>query len=106
MRDPIRYRDPDLVHAILDAVYTGNDPDDKPEPTPWTDLVDAFTSATHEWKTVDNTLRDLVAIGAIHRIGKPSTRGRPDTRALLPTILGRAWLAGELHPLPGQDVDP
>lgn len=99
MRDSLRHRDPALVRAILDAVYADVD-QDKPDPVPWRDLVDAFTSEAHSWRTVENTLYDLAAAGAIHRVGKPSTRGRPDTRAFLPTLLGRAWLAGELHPVP------
>lgn len=99
MRDPLRRRDPELVRALLDAVYEQAD-DDKPDPIPWGELVDAFTSDAHQWRTVENVLYELVAVGALHRVGKASTRGRPDTRALLPTLLGRAWLAGELHPIP------
>jgi hypothetical protein len=102
MRDPLRRRDPELVRAILDAVYVDNT-DSDPEPTPWNDLVEAFTSPAHHWRTVENVLYELVAVGALHRVGKPSARGRPDTRALLPTLLGRAWLAGELHPTPTTD---
>jgi hypothetical protein len=104
MRNPLRHRDPDLVLAILDAVYEHVD-QDKPDPIPWTDLVDAFTSDAHNWRTVENVLYELAALGAIHRVGKPGARGKPDTRAFLPTLLGRAWLDQELHPLPGEQVD-
>jgi hypothetical protein len=99
MRDPLRRRDPELVRALLDVVYEDAD-QDKPDPIPWGELVDAFTSDAHQWRTVENVLYELVAAGALHRVGKPGARGKPDTRALLPTLLGRAWLAGELHPVP------
>lgn len=100
MRNPLARRDPELVRAILDAVYVDNVDRIKPEPIPWTDLVDAFTSEAHSWRTVENVLYELDALGAVHRVGKPAARGRPDSRALLPTLLGEAWLAGELHPVP------
>lgn len=87
-------RSADLVAAILDAVY------DDPEPIPWPDLVHAFTTERTPAKTVENTLYDLAAFGALHRTGKPADRRRPDTRAVRQTDLGRAWLAGELPPRP------
>lgn len=100
MRDPIRHRDPDLVHAILDAIYTADGPvgDRSDDPIPWTDIVDAFTSDTHTWRTVENVLYELVQIGALHRVGK-AARGH-DTRGLRPTILGEAWRIQRIHPIP------
>lgn len=85
--DPLRYRSADLITAILDAVY---DPDD-PDPIPWADLVHAFTSDRHQPRTIEATLYDLVAFGALHRIGQTATRHRADTRAVKGTTLGRAW---------------
>lgn len=85
--DPLRYRSPDLIRAILDAIY---DPDD-PTPIPWVDLVDAFTSDRHQPRTIEATIYDLIAFGALHRIGQTATRTRADTRALKGTTLGRAW---------------
>jgi hypothetical protein len=87
-------RSADLVAAILDAVY------DDPEPIPWPDLVHAFTTEATPRKTIENTIYDLVAFGALHRTGRPADRRHADTRALRQTELGRAWLARELldHP--------
>lgn len=93
--DPLRYRSPELVHELLVAVYTAE------TPIPWENLVDAHTDADRAWRTVEATIYDLVAFGALHKIGKPAQRGRPDTRALKPTPLGRSWLRQELRPLPG-----
>lgn len=94
MPTPLYRRSPDLIAALLDAVY------DDPEPIPWTDLVHAYTTTDLPRKTIENTLYDLIAFGALHRIGKPGTRRTPDTRALRQTPLGRAWLDGELLPPP------
>lgn len=85
MPTPLYRRSPDLIAAILDAVY------EHPDPIAWTDLVHAFTTTTHPAKTVENTLHDLIAYGALHRIGQPGTRRRPDTRAIRQTVLGRHW---------------
>ena len=94
-RRPALYaRSADLILAILAAVY------DDPEPIPWTDLVHAYTTADVPRKTIENTLYDLVAFGALHKVGKAGTRRTADTRAVRQTELGRAWLAGELPPIP------
>lgn len=101
MKEPLRFRNPTLVVAVLGYVY------DADEPVPWEELIDTFTTSAHAWKTVENVVYELVAFGALHRIGAPPKKsygGRigPDTRALKPTILGRAWLDRELVPLPGR----
>jgi hypothetical protein len=93
--DPLGYRAPALVLGVLDYVYasaTG---------VAWDEVVDLFSSGGTPWRTVEATLYDLVAYGALHRIGRPGTRRRPDTRALRATPLGRAWLDRDLLALPG-----
>lgn len=95
-RDPLAFRNPTIVVAVLGYVY------DADGPVPWEELVDAFASADHQWKTVENVLYELVAFGALHRTGAPARKTLPDTRALRPTPLGRAWLDRELLDLPGQ----
>lgn len=94
MSNPLRFRSPELVVGILGYVYEAD------EPIPWEELVAVFSSENRPWKTVENTIYDLVAFGALHRIGKPSDRRRGDTRALKATPLGRSWLERELLPLP------
>lgn len=93
-RSALYARPADLILAILDAVY------DDPEPIPWPDLVHAFTTSDVPRKTIENTLYDLVAFGALHKVGKAGGRRSADTRAVRQTPLGRAWLAGEVLPLP------
>ena len=94
-RSPLYRRSPELVSALLGHVYETEDP------VPWLDLVGQYSSDRWPWKTVENTLYDLVAFGALHRVGKPGHARTPDTRALKPTALGRAWLERDLLPLPG-----
>lgn len=91
--EPLRFRSPALVAAVLGLVY------DSDEPVPWNEAVEKLTADGRPWKTVENTIYELVAFGAIHRIGKADRRG--DTRALKPTPLGRAWLEREILPIPG-----
>lgn len=94
-REPLHYRNPTLVAAILGMIY------DADEPVGWLEIIDAL-SPPHEPKTVTGTLYDLIAYGAIHRIGQPGTTRKPDTRALKPTPLGRHWLEQiPPPPLPG-----
>lgn len=93
-RHPLYRRSAELVTAILGHVL------DAEEPVPWLELVPTFTSDRHEWKTVENVLYDLVAFGALHKVSKPGAGRIPDTRALRPTPLGRAWLERTLLPLP------
>lgn len=89
----LRYRSPELVIGILAAVY------ESPDPYPWHALVDLFSSDRHAWRTVEATIYDLVAFGALHKVGQPSSGRRViDSRALKATPLGRAWLDGELLP--------
>lgn len=93
MSEPLLRRSPLLVLAVLSYVY------DSDEPVLWTEIVDAFT-ATYSHRTIEATLYDAVAFGALHRIGKPGDRRHPDTRALRPTPLGQAWLDQEQLALP------
>jgi hypothetical protein len=87
-RDAVHRRSPQLVAAILDAIY------DDPEPIPWTDLVDNLAGGNYKTRTIDAAIYDLIAYGALHRTGKPATRRQPDTRHLRQTPLGRAWWTG------------
>ena len=91
-RDPLARRSPQLIAALLDAI------NDDPEPIPWTDLVNAFTGGKYAPRTIEATIHDLVAYGAIHRTGTAATRHRPDTRNLRPTPLGHAWWTGTNPP--------
>lgn len=93
-RHPLDYRPAELVTAILGHVYENT------EPTPWLDLVAAYSSPRWPWRTVENVVYDLIAYGALHRVGQPGNSRRPDGRALKPTPLGRAWLQQELLELP------
>jgi hypothetical protein len=99
-RPPLTKRNRRLVDAILATLYP--DDDEEPTPFPWNELVDAF-SGQYEPKTIDNTLRDLVAFGAAHKVGTIGRNG--DTRALLPTPLGRAWLDRVTLHLPIDFID-
>lgn len=96
-RSPLYRRSPELVSALLGHVYETEDP------VPWLDLVGQYSSDRWPWKTVENTLYDLVAFGAFHRVGKPGHARTPDTRAVKPTPLGRAWLDQHTLPLPGNE---
>lgn len=96
----LRFRNPTLVVAILGYIY------DAGEPVGWNELVETFASDDRPWKTIENTLYDLLAFGALHRIGQPGARRRADTRALKATTLGRAWLDREVLPLPTDPDDP
>jgi hypothetical protein len=90
MRGALRFRSVPLVLGILDYVYSAD------EPVVWDELVELFSSEGLSYRTVENTIYDLIAFGALHRVGKASTRrGGADTRTVRPTPLGRAWLAGE-----------
>lgn len=95
----LRFRDRTLVLSILDYVYEAD------EPIPWNELLEVFgLEQDRPVKTVEGTLYELVAFGAMHRVGKV-TRAK-DTRALKPTALGKAWIDRELLPLPGEKDDP
>lgn len=101
MPDRLRYRSPELVAAILDAFHDEN----TTEPIGWREVIAAFESDQHSAKTVEETVRDLVSFGALHRIGQPATRDRLDSRALVLTPLGAAWLEQTLLPLPRRTND-
>jgi len=94
------HRQPQLVLAIIGHVY------DADGPIRWPELVEHFADDRHGWKTIENTIYELIQFGALHKIGKPADRRRrPDTRALKPTTLGRAWLERQLLPLPTDDPE-
>lgn len=98
---PLARRPVELVTGLLHYVY------DSAEPVPWLELAGRFSEeSAHRMKTVENVLYELVALGALHKVGKPGYARVPDSRALRPTALGRAWLERELLPLLGaQDLD-
>lgn len=102
MTDPekaLRFRSPTLVLELLAYVY------DADEPIPWNELLSVFgIEQDRPSKTVEGALYELVAFGALHRVGKITRKA--DTRALKPTPLGRAWLDHELLPAPGEKDDP
>ena len=93
MKDPLGYRRPELVLALLGYVYDH-------EGARWPELLDVFAGHAPP-RTIEAVIYDLVSIGALHRIGKPGDRWRTDSRELRPTLLGAAWLEQRLHPLPG-----
>lgn len=95
----LRFRDRALVLELLSYVY------DADEPIPWNELVSVYgIEQDRPSKTVEGALYELVAFGALHRVGKITRK--EDQRALKPTPLGRAWLDRELLPLPGEREDP
>lgn len=97
---PLARRPLDLVTGLLGYVY------EAAEPVPWLELAGRFSEeGAHRMKTVENVLYELVAFGALHKVGKPGYARVPDSRALRPTTLGRAWLERELLPLPGAPDD-
>lgn len=93
----LELRNPALVLALLHAIH------DDPDPVPWAALVEAFAHGIYSRRTIENTLYDLAAYGAIQRIGNPAHGRQPDNRALRPTELGRAWLEQRIPPLPGDE---
>ena len=95
----LRLRSPELVLAMMGILVDHEDDPDTEGPIPWNALASLFGDA-FPWKTIENTIYDLVAFGAIHRIGQAGTRNRADTRALRSTPLGRAWLEQTVLPLP------
>jgi hypothetical protein len=89
---PLARRNPRLIIIILGHLYEAD------EPFPWDEFVGFLTSDEHPWKTVENTIYDLIAFGAIHKIGSYRAKGKTDTRALKLTPLGRAWSDRERIP--------
>lgn len=96
-RHPVYRRRRSLVVGIVGFLA------DQEAPIPWDELLAVFRTEDLSWRTIENTIRDLEAFGALHRVGKV-VKGK-DTRALLATPLGRAWLEAELVPLPGEHHD-
>lgn len=78
------FRNPRLCTAILGYLYDT----DTDEALPWDELVERFTTERRSWKTVENRLYDLIAFGAIHRIGGNRIHRQ---RGVKLTPLGRAW---------------
>lgn len=97
--DPLRRRPPELVWGVLSLVYEAD------EPVPWLALILSDLSERWEPKTIENVAYELCAFGALHRVGQPGTSRRPDSRALRPTPLGRAWLDREILPLHDQPYE-
>lgn len=88
----LAYRNSALVRGVLEYLLEAGK-------TGWLEVVDTFTSERFAVKTVENTLYDLTAFGAIRRHGRPAGRGQHgDTRALELTGLGRYWLEGRTPP--------
>lgn len=70
----------------------------------WLDLLAAPGLVERNEATLDATIRDLVKLGALRVTGsarRPGSSGaRGDTRMVRLTLLGAAWLNGELLPRP------
>lgn len=80
------FRNPRLCTYILGYLEAGD------EPVRWDEIVEHFGAADFPWKTVESRLYDLIAFGAVHKIGgtRPS-----QPRAVKITPLGRAWFEQE-----------
>lgn len=99
---PWRHRSNDLVIDIIEHIVSECDTNGK---ALWPDVVDRFTTDRHAWKTIENVLYDLCTFGVCQRIGKHAERGRTDTRALVITVLGHAWLEGDIVPTPTRNKE-
>lgn len=98
------FRDRALVLSLFDYV---EEVAQQGDPVTWSEALTVFgTDSGRPVKTVENALYELVRFGALHRTGRPSTKGRPDTRALVATPLGSAWREGRVPGLPGEPDDP
>lgn len=98
-KTPLQHRAPALILALLGTIY------DDPDPIPWNSLVEHFASQSdYTSKTIENTLADLAAFGAIQRIGQYTPKH--DTRAVRATTLGQAWLDQTILDLPNTEADP
>lgn len=91
---PLDHRHPALIAGILGAVYDRDDLSGAFQ----ADVVEVLEETEWNRRTITNTIDELVKFGAIHRTG---TRHRRDVRRLYPTGLGRAWLAQQIPPTPG-----
>lgn len=94
-RDPLSYRNAALVLAVTGHIADA-------ERIGWHELVDTFHDSPYEPRTIEAVIWDLIAYGAVQRLGAPGDRRRPDTRMLRLTTLGRHWLEQLAPPpLPG-----
>lgn len=101
-RDPLSYRNPALVIAVAGYIADTGD-----ERASWHELVDTFHDTDYEARTIEAVIWDLIAYGAVQRLGQPGTVHKPDTRQLRLTTLGRHWLEQKAPPpLPGAERDP
>lgn len=99
MRGEVWRRSRYLVAHVLGEVWE--------EPVPLPELVESASVLLDEkgrpkWsaKTVENTVRDLAAFGAVEK----SRRGRDVM--VVATVLGKAWVAGVVLPgIRGKGVD-
>lgn len=99
----LTFRDRDLVLALFDYIADI----EEGQPATWVELITVFgTEGDRPPKTVENALYELIRFGALHRIGRPGTRRRRDTRALVATPLGKAWRDGTVPGLPQEPDDP
>ncbi len=111
---PLGYRSPVLVIELLarvvpvepSEIFTLGEMLERsvlleidPRGAAWLDVVsaaDAAVAGAWSWSTVESTLRDLVKVGAVYVTGKPGNSRRPDGRRVHLSVLGSAWLAGEV----------
>lgn len=95
----LAYRSMVVCDEILGLVE-----DAGPEGLRWLDLLGSPGVVERPEATMDGTVRDLVKFGALRVTGSPrrprSSGARGDTRILRLTLLGEAWLEGELLPRP------
>lgn len=89
--NPFRHRNPHTVAAIIGYIYDAN------EPVPWHEIT-THLAGTGSPRTIERIIYELAKHGAIYRLGKPADHTHPDTRTLIPTVLGRYWLDRELAP--------
>lgn len=90
-RPPIYRREAGLVMEVLEFLDAAEVPID------WLELLDRF-GGDRNYKTVENVFYDLIAFGAVQKLGGHGHRHR---KALRITELGSCWLKGVSPPLVG-----
>ena len=95
-RDPLSYRPAELLMSLLGYVH------DAEGDVPVDELIEYHSNEDRPFRTVDAALRDLVAYGALHVVGRRPGRSAGAVRV---TPLGRCWIDREpLPPLPGTEA--